>query len=362
MPEHDFELYLSLLSRFLRLNPAQRDEIADELRDHLEQRLEELSSRGISREEAIRQALDEFGDAAELASHFTKATHIRRRRLIMRCTLGTVGALAATLLVATAFWPQGPHAPEAPSPRLGMAQEPEAVVPPAKAELAVVPSDDLRAQVATKLEARIDVLEMSERPLEEVIGMIGEQTGVDILFDEQSMTNEGIGLDQQVRKLPVTHTKLTARAALDLILEPLQLGYTIRDGLLLVRTQQKLSENLEIRVYNVRDLLVQPDREAAMAGGGAGARGGQFSVESALTAVAWAQIAQGFGGERRAQLEGVITTTVDPETWSEVGGPGSIIQYNGLAIINQTPAVHAKVEKLLEMMRKSLREPAAAKR
>jgi hypothetical protein len=35
MSEREFELYLSLLSRFLRLNPNQREEIADELRDHL---------------------------------------------------------------------------------------------------------------------------------------------------------------------------------------------------------------------------------------------------------------------------------------------------------------------------------------
>src|SRR5260370_13428595 len=119
MPEQDFELYLSLLSRFLRLKPAQRDEIADELRDHLEERLEELAARGLSRGEAIKAALDEFGDAAELAQHFTQAAHIRRRRLILRYTVGTVAALAASLLIAAAFWPESPQAP---SPRIAVAQ------------------------------------------------------------------------------------------------------------------------------------------------------------------------------------------------------------------------------------------------
>src|SRR5579864_4426774 len=111
MPEQDFELYLSLLSRFLRLKSAQRGEIADELRDHLEERLEELAARGLSRGEAIRAALDEFGDAAELANHFTQVAHIRKRRLIMRVTFGTVAALAASLLIATAFWPESRQAP-----------------------------------------------------------------------------------------------------------------------------------------------------------------------------------------------------------------------------------------------------------
>src|SRR6266446_7021158 len=111
MPEQDFELYLSLLSRFLRLRPAQRDEIADELRDHLEARLDELAARGLSRAEAIRAALDEFGDAAELANHFTRAARTRKRRLIMRLTFGSVAALAALLLVATAFWPDSRQPP-----------------------------------------------------------------------------------------------------------------------------------------------------------------------------------------------------------------------------------------------------------
>src|SRR5260221_7993869 len=105
MPEQDFELYLSLLSRFLRLKTAQRGEIADEMRDHLEARLEELTARGLSRGEAIAAALDEFGDAAELANHFTQVAHIRKRRLIMRVTFGGVAVFATSLLIATSFWP-----------------------------------------------------------------------------------------------------------------------------------------------------------------------------------------------------------------------------------------------------------------
>ncbi|MCH7686425.1 MAG: hypothetical protein IH899_07055 [Planctomycetes bacterium] len=108
MSEREFELYLSLLSRFLRLNPNQREEIADELRDHLAERLEELTAEGLSREDAIHRALSEFGDAADLAAHFTHIANRRKRRLIMRCTVGTVVTTAAVILIATAFWPQNP--------------------------------------------------------------------------------------------------------------------------------------------------------------------------------------------------------------------------------------------------------------
>jgi hypothetical protein len=106
MSEQEFELYLKLLSRCLGLTPAQREQIADELRDHLEERLEELARAGVPREKAVVQALDEFGDAAVLAGDFAAIARLKRRRFLMRLSLGSVGALAAGLLIAFAFWPE----------------------------------------------------------------------------------------------------------------------------------------------------------------------------------------------------------------------------------------------------------------
>src|ERR1700722_3573327 len=106
MSEQEFELYLKLLSRCLSLTPAQREQIADELRDHLEERLDELARAGVSREKAVVQALDEFGDAAALAGNFAAIARLKRRRLLMRLSLGSVGALTAVLLVSLAFWPE----------------------------------------------------------------------------------------------------------------------------------------------------------------------------------------------------------------------------------------------------------------
>ncbi len=43
MGEQEFERYLALLSGMLRLSRGQRESIASELRDHLEERLAELN-------------------------------------------------------------------------------------------------------------------------------------------------------------------------------------------------------------------------------------------------------------------------------------------------------------------------------
>jgi hypothetical protein len=268
MPEHDFELYLSLLSRFLRLKPAQRDEIADELRDHLEARLEELAARGLSREEAIRAALDEFGDAAELAHHFTQAAHIRKRRLIMRLTFGSVAALAVSLLVATAFWPESHRTPalqDAAAQVAGTAAKP--------AGRAVADDDADKAAVEAKLAKQLGKIEFVGMPLGEVLEYIGDQIEVDIIVVREN-GEEVTDVNEPV-ELRIRRARLAARTALDLVLEPLGLGYTIRDGLILVTTSAQANQ---IQVYNVRDLLraTPLNTEVAPAAGLGGMGGGMM--------------------------------------------------------------------------------------
>ncbi len=84
MSQQEFDNYIALLGRALKLSPAQRDAIADELRDHMEQRLAELTERGVDREHALTIALEEFGDANALAGEFTEINHDLHRRRTMR--------------------------------------------------------------------------------------------------------------------------------------------------------------------------------------------------------------------------------------------------------------------------------------
>ncbi len=80
MSEREFENYLVLLAGLLRLSAKQRDEISGELRDHFEERVGELTARGVSRDEAIQTTLAEFGDAAGLAAAFFHVSRKRRKR------------------------------------------------------------------------------------------------------------------------------------------------------------------------------------------------------------------------------------------------------------------------------------------
>ena len=105
MPEPEFESYLSLLSKLLRLTHGQRVEITAELRDHLEERLHELQAQGHERDRAIELALEELGDAAALAVDFTHPHLTRRRRQIMRYSIYSVAVITATFVLAAFYWP-----------------------------------------------------------------------------------------------------------------------------------------------------------------------------------------------------------------------------------------------------------------
>ncbi|MEM6854622.1 MAG: permease prefix domain 1-containing protein [Planctomycetota bacterium] len=105
MSEREFEAYLNLLARTLKLSEAQRRRIAGELRHHLEERLAELVEQGHDRDAAILAALDEFGDANILASDLTQPQQQLRRRKLMQTGFATIAAAALIALAVTYLIP-----------------------------------------------------------------------------------------------------------------------------------------------------------------------------------------------------------------------------------------------------------------
>lgn len=105
MSEQDFEMYLTLLAKTLRLSDKQRIAISSELRDHLEARLEDLTAKGVGKHDAIKTALAEFGDASALANDFTSIGKHRNRRRIMQTAFGTIAAAAVVAFAVMTLTP-----------------------------------------------------------------------------------------------------------------------------------------------------------------------------------------------------------------------------------------------------------------
>ena len=366
MSEKEFELYLSLLSRFLGLKPEQRAEIADELRDHLGVRLEELTRRGLSRDEAIRAALDEFGDATHLADHFTRIAHARKRRFIMRLTVGSMAATAAAVFLAMAFWPRMPagdvppqakaQQPVTETPEAGGIEPGAAVAEekttPAEASL-IVGKHPRDVAIEKNLEEEIEV-EFIDTSFNDAMAFFRDLLDVKLLIDMVSI-NEGA--DPTLIETPINLQlkDVPARTVLELTLDAVsteELTYTIRGGIIHVRTKLADEANPEVRIYNCRDLIPQtalkagaslPDSEK-----------GPRSAEKLEEARRLLEFAQRMPPAPVTDLIQVIMRSTSGP-WRDDddgnGEGGTMVPFDGLLVIRQSQTVHREIETLLEMLR-----------
>lgn len=94
------ETWLDVLTSMLSLPPSQRSQVRDELEDHLRSRVDDLLIMGQSESEAIRTAITELGETAELARHISNANRTSKsfRRFAMNATFFV---LAGSVLTAS---------------------------------------------------------------------------------------------------------------------------------------------------------------------------------------------------------------------------------------------------------------------
>ena len=256
-------------------------------------------------------------------------------------------------------------------------------------------------EILAALEKPVDI-EFLELALEDCLTGLQEMGKIDLWIDKAKIAEEGTNLDQ-----PIT-LKLKGRrldSVLNLVLNPRQLTYLYEDEVLKITTTSAAADLLITRTYPVGDLC-QDIEEVHIRVGGMG--GGFFAVAdlherpielSALQtgqapmakAGRWAMrgaLLQAFGNggaarqsdqktepkEVDADKEGpvkvsgksrlmhAITSTVEPDSWEEQGGPGMIVSVGqpSSLVIRQTWGAHKKVLQLLRDLRAAKRLPQDA--
>ncbi|MEX0938522.1 MAG: permease prefix domain 1-containing protein [Pirellulales bacterium] len=257
MSEREFENYLALMARLLRLRGGQREAIARELRDHMEARLDVLLAQGMNRDEAVRIALEEFGDAAGLAGDFIQVARFRKKRWIMRVGIGSVTAAAAMIMAVMAMWPeqQGPLsttsavAQDAGQEDVGegAGQEEQRSGTGNK----VLDDAARNAKVMEALSQPTNV-QFFETPLEEAITFIGQQHELQFYLDSRALEEVAIPPDSPIT---LQLSDVSTELMLELMLGDLDLTYQVRGGLVIVTSPEVAEEMMEVRVYDVGDLI-----------------------------------------------------------------------------------------------------------
>ena len=222
-------------------------------------------------------------------------------------------------------------------------------------------------------------LNFENAPLKQVITHIATLADVNVVLDESGLADESLTVSTPV-SIDVQGIQL--KNALVLLLEPLNMGYTIKNEVLKITSEQRLQGQAVVVTYSVADLVVaiQPGQPNQINFGGAGTvgssvggqmsvgsmgglQGGQFQVGSPANSSPWNSSANpqwqksGNGSASAHDFRDLIdlmTSTCEPNSWEEVGGIGHIKgnETTLSLVIRQTQKVHDEIRDLLEQLRR----------
>ena len=171
-------------------------------------------------------------------------------------------------------------------------------------------------------------LDMADQPLNDVIEFWRQKHEIEIQLDNKALSDAGVGSDTPIT-LRIKGIRL--RSALRLVLLPLDLTYTVGDGYLLITSKTEAENKLTSKIYPVQDLvtrdslfrpLLEPGRKV--------------------------------GADFESLIE-LITSTIAPTTWDEVGGPGAIqpFAHSQALAISQTDDAHEEIAMLVAALRRT---------
>ena len=221
------------------------------------------------------------------------------------------------------------------------------------------------------LERKITSVDFQEQPLENVIKWLRDVMQADLTVNWVELESAGIGKDTTVTlHLRDKKFETVLKQLLEMAGGATPLGYVLEDGVILISTREGLAKNTLIRTYDINDLLVRvpnfvgPDMNLNM---GSDTSSNGTSGSGNAIADPWANNTDNAGegniptkDELTQQIMTMITTSVDPDSWREPWGAGTVgsltvLPSQGQLVITQTQENHDLIADML----KSLREAQA---
>ena len=161
-------------------------------------------------------------------------------------------------------------------------------------------------------------LHFEEARLIDVIKHIAQSAGINVVLDNMGLEEEGLTSDT---KVSIDVTEIRLKSALSNLLKPRHLAYKIEDEVLKITSKSRAQKPMTTVTYPVADLLAAPSPDHAAI--------------------------------RSDTLIDLITSFVEPDSWSERGGQGVIKTFETTLslVIRQTDQGHEKIAKLLHTLR-----------
>ncbi len=166
-------------------------------------------------------------------------------------------------------------------------------------------------------------LTLIDVPLEDVAREMSEKNDLQIYIDRRALEEIGLSADQPVR---LEAKNVTLESLLNLITRELDLTFIVEDELLKITTVEAAEMRPMIRVYWESENGLQFDESAA----------------------------------------NLIQTMIVPDSWSQLGGPGTISvmeaddQRQSALVVSTSFAVHREIERLLQTIQQGAAQPLHA--
>ncbi|MCA9071600.1 MAG: hypothetical protein KDA84_21890, partial [Planctomycetaceae bacterium] len=224
--------------------------------------------------------------------------------------------------------------------------------------------------VAKTIEQKLDQpvsLKFENVPLSDVAKQIATQSGLNVVVDSMGLNEEGVRSDHPVT-LNVENIKLSS--ALKLLLRPLNLDHVIEDEVLKITGKTRIeTRDIVVVTYPVADLVVpmektikidlrgktstaKPEQNTPNKENASSDKKSPYRTHGGVLGSAEGETRnRAFDFEELIEL---IQSTVEPDSWDEKGGFGSIRSYETTLslVIRHNKKTHEKIQSILAQLRR----------
>ena len=208
---------------------------------------------------------------------------------------------------------------------LGQARQPDGK---AQDKGSIEPNQVNRSQQETvfrALQKPIDI-DWNEKALKEAFVELSQKTNITLRLDQRALDQLGLNPDSFLqKKVSLKLTNAPLHSVLDVLLRQYgdhELTYSIHGPVVWITSLD--GAHLMTRIYDVADLAVWRKNGKPVT----------VDIDSLIV---------------------MITRAIDPDGWDELGGEGSIVEYQGNGIftisVSQTPHTHIQIDRLLADLR-----------
>lgn len=203
------------------------------------------------------------------------------------------------------------------------------------------PTPELEAEIRRQLAAPT-TLDFVETPLRDAVDYLADLHGIPIGTDKRALEDIGIAGETLVS---LKNSEVSLAAGLRLVLDQIGATYVVQDGVLLITSKAAAQAMVELKVYNIGNLITASDDTQELAQVVRSLFGRPPSVYGSPAAYAPAPARSDQGSQTAARRRAAAKPTARFE----------VVSYRDLLIVQASQHDHQEIERLLDAIRTKLR-------